>query len=60
MKCPKCSAWADVKQTRQRANYRYRRYKCANDHRFSSREYLWAAPTKEDTLKRVKEILSGH
>ena len=60
MKCPRCHAWADVKETRQRADYKYRRYTCANDHRFSSREYLWVATTKEDTLKRVKEILNGH
>jgi len=59
MKCPECGAWAEVKETRQREDFKYRRYLCANDHRFTTREYHWAATSKEDTLKRVKEILNG-
>ena len=59
MKCPTCSAWADVKETRQRAGYKYRRYSCANGHKFSTRESHWVATTKDATLKRVKEILNG-
>jgi|GEM_PF-1531529 len=40
MDCPTCKAWAEVKDTRQRKedNTRYRRYECANGHRFSTRE----------------------
>lgn len=59
MKCPRCDTWADVVETRQRENFKYRRYSCANNHRFTTREYHWVATTKEDTLRRVKEILSG-
>lgn len=39
MKCPDCKAWAVVKDTRQKVNgSTYRRYECANLHRFSTRE----------------------
>ena len=39
MKCPVCSTWTLVKETRQRAeNVKYRRYECANLHRFTTLE----------------------
>ena len=38
MKCPECKAWASVKDTRQRQAGTYRRYKCANGHKFSTDE----------------------
>jgi transcriptional regulator NrdR family protein len=38
MKCPTCNAWASVKDTRQRVGSTYRRYVCANEHRFSTTE----------------------
>lgn len=39
MKCPTCKAWAHVKETRQKPNNStYRRYECANLHRFSTAE----------------------
>lgn len=39
MKCPICKAWVEVKETRARDNgSTYRRYECANQHRFSTRE----------------------
>jgi len=39
MICPECRAWADVKETRKREDgSKYRRYMCANGHRFSTRE----------------------
>lgn len=39
MKCPVCGTWTLVKETRQRAeNAVYRRYECANEHRFTTLE----------------------
>lgn len=38
MKCPVCQAWTEVIVTRQRLDSKYRRYECANLHRFSTRE----------------------
>jgi transcriptional regulator NrdR family protein len=39
MKCPVCNAWVLVKETRTRpANVVYRRYECANEHRFITHE----------------------
>jgi transcriptional regulator NrdR family protein len=39
MKCPVCKAWVQVKETRQRPdNAIYRRYECANSHRFVTNE----------------------
>lgn len=52
-KCRECGAWADVLETRQRAQYVYRAYKCANDHRYFTREFLWDATSKDDILKRL-------
>lgn len=41
MKCPKCSAWGNVLETRSRENgYKYRRYKCANGHPFKTYEVI--------------------
>lgn len=41
MKCPICKAWTVVKETRLRSDgSRYRRYECANLHRFTTRERL--------------------
>lgn len=40
MKCPVCQAWVSVKETRSRPqnNSTYRRYECANEHRFTTTE----------------------
>lgn len=39
MKCPVCKAWVEVKETRDRpGNIKYRRYQCANIHRFVTHE----------------------
>ena len=39
MKCPECNKWVSVKETRSRpANAVYRRYECANEHRFTTLE----------------------
>lgn len=42
MRCPVCSVWVFVKETRQRPklNAKYRRYECANGHRFSTLEQV--------------------
>ncbi len=41
MKCPVCGTWTLVKETRQRLdNAKYRRYECANMHRFTTLETL--------------------
>lgn len=39
MKCPVCGAWVECMETRTRNdNTRYRRYQCANLHRFATTE----------------------
>lgn len=39
MRCPVCQTWVQVKETRQRPeNVIYRRYECANGHRFVTEE----------------------
>lgn len=39
MKCPVCGAWTMVKETRKKQdNTKYRRYECANLHRFTTLE----------------------
>lgn len=39
MICPQCNAWTRVLETRHKYNNEtYRRYECANGHRFSTME----------------------
>jgi predicted ATP-dependent serine protease len=39
MKCPVCSAWSSVKQTRDSPTFGHvRRRECANEHRFTTKE----------------------
>ena len=38
MKCPQCKAWTWVLETRQKAQFTYRRYECANGCRFTTNE----------------------
>ena len=41
MKCPICSAWTAVKETRKRENnITVRRYECANLHTFKTTEQI--------------------
>jgi len=41
MKCPVCQTWVLVKESRQRPdNTMYRRYECANLHRFVTTEQV--------------------
>ena len=47
MNCPECNGWCEVKETRQRANgSTYRRYVCANEHLFSTKEMVVAGRSK--------------
>lgn len=47
MKCPTCDAWTHVKQTRQRMDgSTYRRYECANHHRFTTTERVQQGEAK--------------
>lgn len=44
MKCPTCKAWASVKDSRPKPNgTTYRRYECANLHRFTTNEQVTPA-----------------
>lgn len=53
MKCPECGAWTVVKETRSKPNnIRYRRYECANLHRFTTLET--AIPKKKPKLEKEK------
>ena len=38
MNCPICNAWTDVKESRARKDYVYRRRCCANEHCFTTEE----------------------
>ena len=39
VKCPVCEAWVSTLETRARdKNETYRRYQCANEHRFTTKE----------------------
>jgi transcriptional regulator NrdR family protein len=46
MKCPECGAWTDVKETRSRGTYVYRRRCCANEHCFTTEERVVVKRTK--------------
>ncbi len=51
--CPECQARVQVLQIRNEPGHNYRRYECLNGHRFTTREYLWDATTKEGILRRL-------
>lgn len=48
MKCPVCGVWTLVKETRTKEmDTKYRRYECANGHRFVTHETLaWVIKQK--------------
>ena len=60
MKCPICQTWVSVLETRAKPNNeRYRRYLCANEHRFSTREAVVAKESNtkpENTSKSSKTL----
>jgi len=48
MICPTCSAWTRTLETRHKYdNQVYRRYECANTHRFSTMEKVVLRPVKQ-------------
>lgn len=52
MKCPACKAWAEVLETRMRADgVKRRRYECANTHRFTTLEVVVQDKTKLEKKK---------
>jgi transposase-like protein len=60
MKCPTCKAWADVLETRSKPNNeKYRRYKCANNHNFSTKEAVavWEQYRKSGKPDEVRNLL---
>lgn len=53
MKCPRCGAWALIKETRAREdNTMRRRYECANLHRFTTIETV----KPETETRRVRAV----
>jgi len=55
MKCPTCTTWASVLETRNRVDQSTRRrYECANGHKFSTVERVevlskqWRPPVRND------------
>ena len=56
MKCPICGAWSLIKDTRQLDGYTNRRHECANNHRFSTKEFPWVATNKDAILKQLKRM----
>lgn len=56
MKCPTCDKWTVVKETRLRENnVKYRRYECANGHRFTTMEIA----TEQRSRQICKAINEG-
>jgi transcriptional regulator NrdR family protein len=48
MKCPLCSTWARTLETRAKpGNVTYRRYECANLHRFTTTETVLRADAEK-------------
>jgi hypothetical protein len=57
MKCPDCNAWALVLETRTRQDGTiYRRYKCANLHRFSSKEAPYVSDSNQPAKKEPSKM----
>jgi len=57
MICPECNAWTRVLETRHKYNNEvYRRYECANMHRFSTMERI---KEKKDTGRLVSDQCPG-
>lgn len=60
MKCPQCKAWATVLETRSKPNNEtYRRYACANEHKFSTKEALseWENYRKSELPDKIRNLL---
>ena len=57
MKCPTCGTYTFVKETRLKEEGRFRRYECANLHRFTTMETLIRAYTDADVKAQRMENL---
>jgi hypothetical protein len=60
MKCPQCKAWATVLETRSKPNNEtYRRYQCANEHKFSTKEVSadWENYRKSELPSKIRNLL---
>ena len=55
MKCPRCDAWTEVLETRKLVDHTYRRYECANLHRFSTKEM----PVPDGRKASTKQLLAA-
>jgi hypothetical protein len=59
MKCPQCNAPADVLETRGKPNNEtYRRYRCFNEHNFSTKEVV-AELSKPEEIRRLLRNTPG-
>jgi len=56
MKCLHCGAWSSVLETREIKTHILRRRQCANNHRFTTKEFLWDATNKDVILKQLKRM----
>lgn len=60
MKCPECEAWTSVVETRQRQDLTtYRRYQCANSHRFTTTEQVVMTGKKTWDSKTATQLPSA-
>jgi transcriptional regulator NrdR family protein len=61
MICPTCNAWTRVLETRHKYdNQVYRRYECANTHRFSTMEKVVLRPVKQSLSQTEAGQVSFH
>jgi len=59
--CPQCNAWTRVLETRHKYNNEvYRRYECANTHRFSTMEKVVLRPVKQSLSQTEAGQVSSH
>ena len=64
MKCPICSTWTSIKETRKRENnITVRRYECANLHTFKSTEQITqifdATHMEQLKLTRIENLVKA-
>ena len=58
MKCPTCKTWAEVLETRGRPhNETHRRYECANEHRFSTKEVVVEGDRTSEFPDKIRNLL---
>lgn len=57
MNCPECGVWSMVKETRKAVGYTYRRYECANLHRFTTNEIVVSGRKGKADPKQLLAVL---